>query len=102
MSNMRPHAVAEMEYHGVWWYFGSVELTLDVTLRLNITDVAVTLAEARVKDGAPKLKYWQLVALIEWVADHQDMLRRTHATQKMQGYSNDFDNWDRPPTVAAS
>lgn len=64
-----------------WEFDDDVALNLDVRLYLHINDVAVTLTRA---DKA--LKYWQHLALVQWVGVNQEHLRRSARRNDLQGY----------------
>ena len=54
---------------------GSV-LRLDATLIVAVSDIQVTLIDSHYTGSAKHTLHWQRLALIDWVACHQNLLRR--------------------------
>lgn len=78
----------EVTIHAGRWVCGDgAVLELECILTAVVSDIQVTLYDARTTDGKP-VRYWQRAALIDWVACHQQTLR-----------AHDPDaGWDQLPT----
>jgi hypothetical protein len=58
-----------------WVCSDGSRLLLEATVQVFISDIQVTLTEAFNSFGG-RVLYWQRTALIDWVACHQQTLRR--------------------------
>jgi hypothetical protein len=69
-----------------WTLSDGSRLLLEATVKTHISDIQVTLVDAYNQFGG-RLLYWQRTALIDWVACHQQTLRRLQPMYGELGYS---------------